>query len=274
MNLNDVKLQQTNFLKDLMNGFEVYKTIKKPKNELNYKAEDLYLILLGNLNKTVHDIFLKKPKDKNNKEIFLQARILFDLREKTFKKLFNKGIIRSDSDQSDIVRQEYEESIAERTKLIKQRLDEIKRKEQNINNELFKHYFNYQSPSKMYNTLSDTKNTEKHNIQVNLIKSGLIDLQKDIENTSKDDVNKIEEMNKIADIVELILYFNNDDKSGQGLKILTSNQMLGRLSISSAQLNARNNSEKLKNEIRQILHSLYRSKKLTKQIYKSLIEII
>ena len=87
-------------------------------------------------------------------------------------------------------------------------------------------------------------------------------------------MNKIEEMNKIADIVELILYFNNDDKYGQGLKILTPNQMLSRLSISLAQLNARNNSEKLKNEIRQILHSLYRSKKLTKQINKSLIEII
>ena len=85
--------------------------------------------------------------------------------------------MRSDSDQSDIVRQEYEESIAERTKLRKQRLDEIKRKEQNINNELFKKYFtDYQSPSKMYNGLSDTKYTENHNIQVNLIKSGLIDL--------------------------------------------------------------------------------------------------
>ena len=48
-----------------MNGFEVYKIIKKPKNELNYKVEDLYLILLGNLNKTVNDIHLNKPKDKN-----------------------------------------------------------------------------------------------------------------------------------------------------------------------------------------------------------------
>ena len=65
INLNDVKLQQTIFLKDLMNGFEVYKIIKKPKNELNYKVEDLYLILLGNLNKTVNDIHLNKPKDKN-----------------------------------------------------------------------------------------------------------------------------------------------------------------------------------------------------------------
>ena len=87
----------------------------------------------------------------------------------------------------------------------------------------------------------------------------MIDLQKDIENTSKDDVNKIEEMNKIADIVELILHFNNnDDQQGQGLKILTPNQMLSRLPISLAQLKAGNNSEKLKNEIRQLLYSLYR----------------
>ena len=43
-----------------------------------------------------------------------------------------------------------------------------------------------------------------------------------------------------------------------------------RLPISLAQLNAGNNSEKLKNEIRQILYSLYRSKKLTKNVYKSL----
>ena len=44
--------------------------------------------------------------------------------------------------------------------------------------------------------------------------------------------------------------------------------------ISLAQLKARNNSEKLKNEIRQLLYSLYRSTKLTKQLYKSLIDII
>ena len=50
--------------------------------------------------------------------------------------------------------------------------------------------------------------------------------------------------------------------------------MLSRLSITLAQLKARNNFEKLKNEIRQLLHSLYRSEKLTKQLYKSLIDII
>ena len=79
--------------------------------------------------------------------------------------------------------------------------------------------------------------------------------------------------NEIVNIVEEILEFNRQ-QSEQGLKLLTPDQMLNRLPIFLAQLNAGNNSEKLKNEIRQLLYSLYRSKKLTKQIYKCLIDII
>ena len=66
----------------------------------------------------------------------------------------------------------------------------------------------------------------------------------------------------------------NSDIEGQGLKMLTPNQMLSRLPISLAQLKAGNNSEKLKNEIRQLLYYLYTSKNFTKQIYKSFINII
>ena len=64
------------------------------------------------------------------------------------------------------------------------------------------------------------------------------------------------------------------NQQGKGLKILTPDQMLSRLPISLAQLKVGNNSQKLKNEIRQLLYSLYRSKKLTKQLYKSLVDII
>ena len=53
-------------------------------------------------------------------------------------------------------------------------------------------------------------------------------------------------------------------QKGLGLKILTPNQMLSRLPISLAQLKAGNYSEKLKNKIRQLLYSLYRSKNLRK----------
>ena len=87
---------------------------------------------------------------------------------------------------------------------------------------------------------------------------------------------KTEKPNKILKIVEEIIIFNRENRKQQGLgsKILTPNQMLSRLPISLAQLKAGKNSEKLKNEIRQLLYSLYRSKKLRKQPYKSLIDII
>ena len=70
----------------------------------------------------------------------------------------------------------------------------------------------------------------------------------------------------------MILKFNKQKQKGQGIKILTPNQMLNRLPISLAQLQAGNNSEKLKNEIRQLLYSLYRSKKMTKKVHNNLIK--
>ena len=87
---------------------------------------------------------------------------------------------------------------------------------------------------------------------------------------------KNEKPDKILKVVEEILIFNreNREQQGLGLNVLTPNQMLSRLPITLAQLKARNNSEKLKNEIKQLLYSLYRLKKLTKQLYKSLIDIV
>ena len=61
---------------------------------------------------------------------------------------------------------------------------------------------------------------------------------------------------------------------GAGLKILTDKQMLNRLPILLAQIQPGNNSIKLKNEIRQILYLLYRSKVLTKTAYNNLIKTI
>ena len=63
-------------------------------------------------------------------------------------------------------------------------------------------------------------------------------------------------------------------QEGHGIKILTSNQMLSMLPITLSQLKSGNNSEKPENEIRQLLHSLYISKKLSKTIYKNVINTI
>ena len=50
--------------------------------------------------------------------------------------------------------------------------------------------------------------------------------------------------------------------------------MLSRLPVTLAQLKAGDNSDKLKNEIRQLLYSIYRSKNVTKQVYNNLINYI
>ena len=154
--------------------------------------------------------------------------------------------------------------------MIKQIIDE----ETDINKELFKKYFSFQKPSDMIMLLNKTNDTEKNNKLVSLINSGLKDLKGEIKKMSKVKIEN-EDPELIVEIVEKILKFNEQNQQkGQGMKILTPNQMLNRLPIALAQLQAGNNSNKLKNEIRQLLYSLYRSKNMTKQIYKSLIGII
>ena len=132
---------------------------------------------------------------------------------------------------------------------------------------LFNEYFtNYRSPSDMYKKLLATKG-ERNEDQVYVIKKVLNKMKKNIEKVLEDRKFMTEENEKIIDIVERIFYLKQLDQSGQGLKMLTPNEMLSRLTISLAQLKAGNTSKKLKNEIRQLLYSLYQSEKLTKQLY-------
>ena len=93
---------------------------------------------------------------------------------------------------------------------------------------------------------------------LNLIKIKVVFLK-----TKKKKKNK--KNGKIEDIGDLYNIKSGSDisdtsKKGEGLKILTNKQMLNRLPILLTQIQAGNNSKSLKNELRQILYSLYRSK--------------
>ena len=118
-----------------------------------------------------------------------------------------------------------------------------------------------------------TNNKRKNEKLVTMIESGSSDIKNEIKEMSDDEI-EIEKPDKIVNIVENILEFNRQNQEGQGLKILTADQMISRSPISVAQLIVGNNSEKLKNEIRQLLYCLYRSKKLTKAIFNNLINTI
>ena len=88
--------------------------------------------------------------------------------------------------------------------------------------------------------------------------------------------------------IELLIFFRDytemlsdvkydakqNETKGKGLKVVTLNQMLQRLPISLAQVNAGNNSENLLNEIRQIVYSLYQSKQIIKKAYNNIIKSI
>ena len=106
-----------------------------------------------------------------------------------------------------------------------------------------------------------------------MINSGLKDLNEEINKKSKEE-RKIEKPDKIVKFVKQILRFNKQNQKEKGLKILTPSQMISRLPINLDQLKAGNNSEKLKNEIRQLLYSLYGSKHMTKQVYNNLMKYI
>ena len=63
-------------------------------------------------------------------------------------------------------------------------------------------------------------------------------------------------------------------KHGKGLKILTPKQIVQRLRIVLAQVKAGSTSENLFNEIRQIIHFLYRAKEISKKVYNNITNTI
>ena len=136
----------------------------------------------------------------------------------------------------------------------------INREKLLINSGLFKKHFKVQKPVFMYKVLYETNNDKEKNSElVNIFNSGLKDLEKEIKEMSEEEI-ETENPYNIVKVVKKILEINKINQQRKGLKILTPNQMLSRLPITLAQLKAGNNSKKLKNEIRQLLYSLYRSK--------------
>ena len=122
--------------------------------------------------------------------------------------------------------------------------------------------------------LVKTNDKTKNNEVVKVINNGFKDLKEEIKKMSEAEI-EIEDPELIVEISEKILKFNEQQQqSGKGLQTLTPQQMLSRLPMTLAQLKAGNKSEKLENEIRKLLYSLYRSKNMPKQAYNNLINYI
>ena len=79
-------------------------------------------------------------------------------------------------------------------------------KEKSINMELLRQHFAFPSPSLIVKILYNVEDKKRNNELVNLIKSGLSDLKDEIKRISEDEI-KIEILDEIVDIVEMILKF-------------------------------------------------------------------
>ena len=150
--------------------------------------------------------------------------------------------------------------------------------------QIFRNIYNNKNPKELRQALIETPD-EKYNELLKDLNITLTVLKNQINTKTGISRTRLENLvNVLEDILDSVRWRSDipdleseervaqrRNKPGRGFKNLTPNQMLSRLPISLAQLKSGNNSEKLQNETRQLLHSLYRSKKLTKQLYKSLV---
>ena len=215
----------------------IYKNKGLVKDAENKQQEIKILKKLRNYNPT------KPKKIKAKEETLIAAEKLLNIK-KVNKVIdaFKTGIFPY-IDGFQIKEEEQKEEHGFKT-IIEYNEDESK----GINYDLFKHYFNFVVPSALAKQLYKMKKKKKNDKLVKVIKNGLSDLKNEIEKMSED-VKEIEQLDKILKIVKKILDFNRQQQ-GKGLQISTPNQMLRRLTTTLAQLNAGNNSEKLKNEIK------------------------
>ena len=201
----------------------------------------------------------QKTNEKNR--VLESARKLSDARDEIIN-LFEKGTFPYKDNTFKTKEKEWEKESEEESEeesekeRFKKFLEYIENESKDINYDLFKDYFDVLVPSALAKKLYETKNKNKNNELVELINFRWSNLKDEIEKMTENEI-KTEKPHKILEIVKEILDFNkkNRKQQGLGLKILTPNQMLSRLPITLAQLKAGNNSEKLKNEIRQLLYS-------------------
>ena len=207
------------------------------------------------------------------------------------KKLKDQGAnIKVDEDQiNDLINKIFDKKYEEYEKrtYIESEVDKFLEKYEDKNISI-----NYDENKNKFNTEEITKSLKKLRNKVinfsefdekynkfmdNIVKFEYYKSEKEPGSVSKNQKKKVRRYARdLKDIVDLYNIKSGSDtsKKGEGLKILTSKQMLNCLPMLLDQIQAGNSSKSLKNELRQILYSLYRSKVLTKTVYNNLIKSI
>ena len=107
---------------------------------------------------------------------------MFDYKEL---RLSDNYLYSSEEEQEE--KQKEQEKQDEKTTDLNEFNGQINMKEPDINKEIFKNYFFFQTPSELLKNLCKTNDKEKSSMLVNVINGGLEDLRKEINNMSENE---------------------------------------------------------------------------------------
>ena len=205
-NISDIKKLSLDSMFNLMRKHhKKFISLKNltPRTENNKKLKQEGLINVGDIYNALYDIYKNKYNKKIN-SLSTKNRIKLD-----YKKLrLSDDYLYSSEEEKQKEEQEekQKETITDANKFN----EWVNKQETNINTELFKKYFKIQKLSDMLKYLYQTNDKEKKNKLVNVINSGLKDLNKEIKKMSEKE-KEIDDPELIVEIAEEILKFNEQN---------------------------------------------------------------
>ena len=208
-NVEEISIKNNSFFEDLLKGFKFKSAYITTKGENNIEKAYYDLVLK---NKKIDDIIYKKvnnvPSDEN-KNIFQEAKKLFDLRVEIYKKLIveeeNLKFEKSFGETVKFKNKKDNFSETPKQKDFKDFLEEIKEERKNIDTNWFKNVFNYKTPDEMLEYLYNFKNIGNYNQETSLIEDGYTDFEDEVEIMSKTDKKTRKEKYQELLIIFLIL---------------------------------------------------------------------
>ena len=185
-NLEKTSIKDKLFLEDLSKGFNLKKGhTKNGKNNIEKAYDDLFLS-----NKKIDGIFYIKAKnelDDKNKNIFQEAKKLFNLSVEIYRKLALKENLKFEKSIGETVKLKYQKDNLSQTPEEKELIKYVENKSKTIDYNLFKKYFNFKVPSALAKKLFETKDKKRNNELVELIRARCSNLQDEIKKMSEDE---------------------------------------------------------------------------------------
>ena len=198
----ETSIKNKSSLKELSKGFKLKSTYTtKGKNNITDAYDDAYHDLVFG-NKKIYDVLYKKVNNElsdSSKNIFQEAKKLFNLRVEIFKKLvLEKENLKFEKSIGKTVKlkiQKHNFSKTPEQKNFNNFLEQIKGEQKDIDINWFQNVFNYKTPDEMLKYLHSLKTADNYNRATSLMEENFTDFKDEVKIMSEGDKKKQESEN-------------------------------------------------------------------------------